>query len=102
MPLYKSNRQQSPGEPTEKVNQDQPSVQFLSNASITKGSDSNHLLDPFDDPVARDSAARGHTEYRDQASVAVRTEEEQQAAAKEREQQEIAARKDARRKSLGK
>jgi len=60
----------------------------------SKGHD---LPKPFGDPL---EPIPGST--RDNGRVTIRTEEEQQAAAREREQQELVARKDARRKSLGK
>lgn len=74
---------------------------FLINTSAPRGSGSNSLPSPRKNSAVPVAAALIHTKNQDNARVAVRTEEEQQAAAKERERQEIAARKDARRKSLG-
>lgn len=53
---------------------------------------------PFEAPPTEESAP---SDLLQEMRVAVRTEEEQQAAAKERQKQEVLARRDARRKSLG-
>ena len=84
------------------VSHDRFGAGFFSNASTPKGSDSNRVPRPSESPAMPGTATLTRTEYQDHARVAVRTEEEQQAAVKERERQEMAARKDARRKSLGK
>lgn len=61
------------------------------------------LPNPFGTPVETNLTTQSPpSELAQEMRVAVRTEEEQQAAAKERQKQEVLARRDARRKSLGK
>lgn len=61
------------------------------------------LPNPFEDLASIETENAGsQSPTGEHGRIMVRTEEEQQASAKERERQDMVARKDARRKSLGK